>query len=35
MKQSEALTISIGVLGGVDVFLTATVIPVPVWVTFT
>ncbi|MBD1849758.1 DUF1097 domain-containing protein [Leptolyngbya sp. GB1-A1] len=35
MKQSEALTISIGVLGGVDVFVTATVIPVPVWVTFT
>jgi len=35
MKQSEALTISIGVLGGVDVFLTATVIPLPVWVTFT
>lgn len=35
MKQSEALTISIGVLGGLDVFLTATVIPVPVWVTFT
>ncbi|MFH7242506.1 MAG: DUF1097 domain-containing protein [Spirulina sp.] len=35
MKQSEALSISIGVLGGVDVFLTATVIPVPVWVTFT
>ena len=35
MKQSEALTISIGVLGGIDVFLTATVIPLPVWVTFT
>ena len=35
MKQSEALTISIGVLGGVDVFLTATIIPLPVWVTFT
>lgn len=35
MRQSEALTISIGVLGGVDVFLTATAIPVPVWVTFT
>ncbi|MEM8643172.1 MAG: DUF1097 domain-containing protein [Cyanobacteria bacterium P01_G01_bin.54] len=35
MKQAEALSISIGVLGGVDVFLTATIIPVPVWVTFT
>ena len=35
MKQAEALTISIGVLGGIDVLLTATVIPVPVWVTFT
>lgn len=35
MKQSEALSISIGVLGGVDVLLTATLIPVPVWVTFT
>lgn len=35
MKQSEAFSISIGVLGGVDVFLTATVIPIPVWVTFT
>lgn len=35
MKQSEALSISIGVLGGIDVFLTATIIPLPVWVTFT
>lgn len=35
MKQAEALTISIGVLGGIDVYLTATLIPVPVWVTFT
>ena len=35
MKQAEALTLSIGVLGAIDVFLTATVIPVPVWVTFT
>ena len=35
MKQAEALTISIGVLGGIDVLLTAIVIPVPVWVTFT
>lgn len=35
MKQSEALTLSIGVLGGVDVLLTSTVLPVPVWITFT
>lgn len=35
MKQSEALTVSIGILGGVAVLVTATVIPVPVWVTFT
>lgn len=34
MKQLEAYSISIGVLGAVDTFLTATVIPVPVWVTF-
>lgn len=35
MQQSEALTVSIGILGGVAVIVTATVIPVPVWVTFT
>ena len=35
MQQSEALTVSIGILGGVAVLVTATVIPVPVWVTFT
>ncbi|MGQ7844403.1 DUF1097 domain-containing protein [Granulosicoccus sp. 3-233] len=35
MKQSEALTVSIGILGGVAVVVTATIIPVPVWVTFT
>lgn len=35
MKQSEALTVSIGVLGGLDVLLTATILPVPVWITFT
>lgn len=35
MKQAEALSISIGILGGIDVFLTATIIPLPVWVTFT
>ena len=34
MKKAEALTISIGVLGGVDTYLTATVLPLPVWVTF-
>ncbi|MCL5801071.1 MAG: DUF1097 domain-containing protein [Gammaproteobacteria bacterium] len=34
MKQLEAYSVSIGVLGAVDTFLTATVIPVPVWVTF-
>ena len=34
MKQLEALTISIGVLGAVDTWLTAVVIPLPVWVTF-
>ena len=34
MKQLEALTVSIGVLGAVDTWLTAVVIPLPVWVTF-
>jgi hypothetical protein len=34
MKKAEALTISIGVLGAVDTYLTATVLPVQVWVTF-
>lgn len=34
MKQIEALTISIGVLGAVDTWFTAVVIPLPVWVTF-
>lgn len=36
MKMSPlwALTISIAVLGGVDTYLTATVMPIPVWVTF-
>ena len=34
MKQLEALTISIGVLGAVDTWFTAVVIPLPVWVTF-
>lgn len=35
LKLSEALTLSIGVLGGLDVLLTATILPVPVWITFT
>lgn len=34
MKEIEALTVSIGLLAFVDTFLTATALPVPVWVTF-
>lgn len=34
MKPKEAYTVSIGVLAVVDTYLTATVLPVPVWVTF-
>jgi hypothetical protein len=34
MKKLEAYSISIGVLGAIDTYLTATLIPVPVWVTF-
>ncbi len=34
MKKSEAFTLSIGVLAVVDTYITATVFPVPVWVTF-
>lgn len=34
MKKSEAMALSIGVLGAVDTYVTATLIPVPVWVTF-
>lgn len=34
MKKIEALTVSIGLLAFVDTYLTATVLPVPVWVTF-
>lgn len=34
MPPLIALTISIAVLGGVDTYLTATVFPIPVWVTF-
>lgn len=34
MKKTEAFTLSIGVLAVVDTYVTATVFPVPVWVTF-
>ncbi|CAB3790948.1 DUF1097 domain-containing protein [Pararobbsia alpina] len=34
MKKSDALTVSIGVLAVADTYITATVFPVPVWVTF-
>ena len=34
MKPIEALTVSIGLLAVVDTYITATLIPVPVWVTF-
>src|SRR5258707_15798828 len=34
MKKLEAYSISIGVLGAADTYLTATIIPLPVWVTF-
>jgi hypothetical protein len=34
VKKLEAYSISIGVLGAVDTYLTSTLIPVPVWVTF-
>lgn len=34
MKSKEAYTVSIGVLAIVDTYLTATVLLVPVWVTF-
>lgn len=34
MKQVQAYTVSIGLLAFVDTYLTATVFPVPVWVTF-
>jgi hypothetical protein len=33
MKKLEAYSISIGVLGAVDTYLTGTLIPLPVWVT--
>ncbi|MGX1186468.1 hypothetical protein AB7M29_004147 [Pseudomonas sp. F-14 TE3623] len=34
MKKQEAYTLSIGLLAVLDTYLTATVFPVPVWVTF-
>jgi hypothetical protein len=34
MNSKAAFTVSIGVLAVVDTYLTATVLPVPVWVTF-
>ncbi|WP_416666416.1 DUF1097 domain-containing protein [Egbenema bharatensis] len=34
MKKLDAYSVSIGVLGAIDTYLTATVILVPVWVTF-
>lgn len=34
MNKINALSISIGVLGAIDTYLTATILPLPVWVTF-
>lgn len=34
MTKTAALTLSIGILAVIDTFLTATILPVPVWVTF-
>jgi Protein of unknown function (DUF1097) len=34
MKPLFALTTSIAILGGIDTYMTATVLPIPVWVTF-
>lgn len=34
MKSKEAYTVSIGLLAVVDTYLTATILPIPVWVTF-
>lgn len=34
MKPLFALTTSIAILGGLDTYLTATILPIPVWVTF-
>lgn len=34
MTPLLALTTSIAVLGGIDTYLTGTILPIPVWVTF-
>jgi hypothetical protein len=34
MPPLIALTVSIALLGGLDTYLTATILPIPVWVTF-
>jgi hypothetical protein len=34
MKKSDAMSLSIGALGALDTYLTATVLPLPVFVTF-
>jgi hypothetical protein len=34
MNENSALTVSIGVLAVIDTYLTATALPIPVWVTF-
>ena len=34
MSKYWSLTVSIGLLGGIDTYLTATLLPIPVWVTF-
>lgn len=34
MKSKEAYTVSIGLLAVADTYLTATILPLPVWVTF-
>jgi len=34
MKKADAMSLSIGVLGALDTYLTATILPVPVFVTF-
>ena len=34
MSKTAALTLSIGILAVIDTYLTATILPLPVWVTF-
>lgn len=34
MEKTNALAVSIGILGGIDTYLLATIVPLPVWVTF-